>query len=280
MESFNKPVFLKEDSTLKQRLEYLKEKNINDDNYYNIKMGVDGENQLAYHLKRMNIPMYVLRDIHLSTDGFNAQIDFVVITSHHCYFIECKNYNAKTIKVDSNGNFKQNTKSNREYKGIKSPLSQANEQLELFKRIYMDEKHDFNEKNFNKYFKTMVIFANPEIILDTKEASSYIKYNVLKIDNFVKQLKYDEEHQTEVILNNDQMLKLANYFKYKHVDVKFDDVELDRIMQESFLDYEIVEDIGREILQKILRVIIIIGLVLFMILIWILIYYYCIYILK
>ena len=280
MESFNKPEFLKGDSTLEKRLEYLKEKNINDDNYYNIKMGVDGENQLAYHLKRLNIPMYVLRDIHLSIDGFNAQIDFVVITSHHCYFIECKNYNAKTIKVDSNGNFKQNTKSNREYKGIKSPLSQANEQLELFKRIYMDEKHDFNEKNFNKYFKTMVIFANPEIILDTKEASSYIKYNVLKIDNFVKQLKYDEEHQTEVILNNDQMLKLANYFKYKHVDVKFDDVAIDKIMQEPFLDYEIVEDIGREILQKILRVIIIIGLVLFMILIWILIYYYCIYILK
>lgn len=251
MDSFNKPVFLKEDSTLEQRLELLKKSNyVDGENYYNIKMGVDGENQLAYHLKRTNIPMYVLRDIHLSIDGINTQIDFVVITSHHCYFIECKNYNAKTIKVDNNGNFKQNTKNKREYQGIKSPLSQANEQLELFKRIYMEEKHDFNEKNFDKYFKTMVIFANPEIILDTKEASSYIKYNVLKIDNFVKQIKYDEEHQKDVVLNEDQMLKLANYILYKNVDVKFDNIEIDEIKQEPYLDFEYLTDTAKSVVKQ------------------------------
>ena len=76
------------------------------------------------------------------------------------------------------------------------------------------------------------------------------------------------------------MLKLANYFKYKHVDVKFDEVEIDKLMKEPFLDYEIVEDIGRNILSIIFRIIIVIGCVLFMIMIWILLYLYCLYVLQ
>lgn len=245
MESFNKPVFLKEDSTLKQRLEYLRKNPISDgETLYKIKTGVDGEDQLAYHLNRTNIPMYILRDIHLSIDGINTQIDFVVITSHHCYFMECKNYNAKKIKVDSKGDFLIIPEKSRRYIGIQSPLSQVNEQMELFKRICINEKREFNDDRFKEYFKSMVIFANNGVILNTNDAPAYIKYNVKKLDNFINQLKYDEKHYKGKELNQEQMLNLANFILSKNVKVKIEEPIIEDIKDKTQpIDYTIVKNI-------------------------------------
>ena len=54
---------------------------------YMLQKGIEGEKQVAYHLNKANLGMYVLRDVNFSCDDMNAQVDFVVVTSHHCYFI-------------------------------------------------------------------------------------------------------------------------------------------------------------------------------------------------
>ena len=80
---FKDTVFYKESSDLKDRYEALrklKEEYPENENilkeFYNIKKGLDGENEIAYQLKKANIGMYVLKDIKLKYKDLTAQIDY------------------------------------------------------------------------------------------------------------------------------------------------------------------------------------------------------------
>lgn len=230
MESFYKPEVLKNDSSLSKELENLKKYPItNDKKIYMLEKGIEGEKEVEYHLTKSNIGMYIMRDINLLIDGLKAQVDFVVITSHHCYFIECKNYTADIIHIDENRNFEISTKCKNRYRkmGIKSPLSQANDQLSVFKRLYLKDsdnnKNIFNGLKFEDYFKTMVVFTNPESRIDNKRAPFDTKYRVLKVDNLINQIEYDEKHCKGTKLSQNQMLEIANYFLDNNVEIKIDE---------------------------------------------------------
>ncbi len=229
MNSFNKPIFLKEDSSLEKKLEVLK------NNYYSsksdiymIEEGIFGEKQVEYHLEKSNLGMYILRDINLQVDGMTAQIDFVVITSHHCYFIECKNYNADIIHIDENRNFELSTRYKNRYNriGIKSPLSQVEDQLSVFQRICLKDKETIksllNGIKFKDYLKTMVVFTNPSSRINNKKAPYDMKYKVLKVDNLISQIKYDDSHYTGKRLTQDEMKDFAKYFINNHVEPTID----------------------------------------------------------
>lgn len=110
------PVVLKEDSSSDEQLHKLEElqaklNGVNRDKItreiYNIKSGINGENNVLFHLKNSYTGMYVLRDIYLQDGENSAQIDFVVITHKHIFVIECKNY-AFNIEVKSDGAFTYN----------------------------------------------------------------------------------------------------------------------------------------------------------------------------
>ena len=88
-DKLNRPIFLKEESDTNEYIDRLKELQgkasgkTKDRIEREIKLasiGEFGENNIAFELKNSGMPMYVLRDIHLETDGLSAQIDFIVVT--------------------------------------------------------------------------------------------------------------------------------------------------------------------------------------------------------
>lgn len=231
MASFYETIFLKEDSLLEKRLIDLDVNQKNKKDIYMLQKGIEGEKQVAYHLNKANLGMYVLRDVNFSCDDMNAQVDFVVVTSHHCYFIECKNYSADIVRVDENRNFELSTKSGNKYEklGIKSPISQVEDQLSVFKRLCLrnqDEvKELLNGVKFKDYFKTIVVFTNPENRLDLKKTPTDIKYRILKVDNIIRQIEYDQNHYNGKNLSKNQMFNIAEFILKNNVEVKVEKIE-------------------------------------------------------
>ena len=108
---FKDTIFYKEESDLKDKYNALKKLNEEYPNneellyeLYIVKKGLDGENEIAYELKKANIGMYVLRDIKLKYEDLTAQIDYVIITPIYIYYIECKNL-IGNITVTDKGDF-------------------------------------------------------------------------------------------------------------------------------------------------------------------------------
>ena len=232
MEKFYETIFLKSDSTLESKLDNLKRINkINNDEYYMLQKGINGEKQVQYHLGKSNIGMYALRDINLKCEDLKAQVDFVLVTSHHCYFVECKNYNADIIHVDETRNFEMSTRYGKKYNkmGIKSPLSQVDDQLNVFKKICLNNQEQTKELlngiRFKDYFKTMVVFTNPENRLNIKKAPRDIKYRILKVDNLIRQIEYDDKHYTGKRLTKTQIENMANYILSNNVQVEIEQLE-------------------------------------------------------
>ena len=239
MNPFYETIFLKDDSSIDKKIEYLKSLGKSDQNMIK---GSYGERQVAYHLSKSNIGMYVMRDINLECDGLKAQIDFVVVTSHHCYFIECKNYNADIIHVNEFGNFEESTRYGKKYNknSINSPISQVEDQLAVFKRICLKDQNRIKDK-FNDYFKPVVVFTNPDNRLNLKKAPFDIKYRVLMVDNLIRQIEYDEKHFNGKKYSQEQMKQIADYILSKNVEVK---------VEESLYDFESTNAISNNTLRK------------------------------
>lgn len=238
MENFNKPIVLKDDSSLDKKIE-LSKRRMSADELSKYERGSQGEKELLYHLNKSNIGMYIMRDINLSVDNMSAQIDFIVVTSHHCYFIECKNYNSDKIIIDSNGNFEIRNKHGNRYerKGIKSPLSQVKDQLTVFKRICLNNeekvKQLLSKTRFNDYFKELVVFTNSENRIDNTKAPIDMKYKVLKADNIIRQIEYDSSHYNGIRLSQEDMIAIADFILSNNVDISnTSNVKAD----ESFID--------------------------------------------
>lgn len=246
MSSFYETIFLKEDSSLEHKLSLLKTNpRANKDDVYRLEAGIAGEKQVAYHLNKANIGMYAMRDINLVCNDLKSQIDFIVVTSHHCYFIECKNYNVDIIHVDELGNFEISSRNGKRYKkiGIKSPLSQVDDQLTVFKKICLNNqltvKNLLGDIKFKNYFKTIVVFTNSECRLNMQKAPNDIKYRILKVDNLIRQIEYDDKHYTGKRFNQEQMNNIATFILNNNVSV-----EVESIPQSYYLEPEIRQNIN------------------------------------
>lgn len=231
MSSFYETIFLKEDSSLENKLSLLRTNpRANKDDVYMLEAGIAGEKQVAYHLNKANIGVYAMRDINIICEDLKSQIDFIVVTSHHCYFIECKNYNADIIHVDELGNFEISTRYGKRYNkmGIKSPLSQVDDQLTVFKKICLNNQEKvkslLGNMKFKDYFKTIVVFTNPENRLNLKKAPNDIKYRILKVDNLIRQIEYDDKHYTGERFNQEQMNNIATFILNNNVSVEVESI--------------------------------------------------------
>lgn len=219
---FTETVFLKEDSDLERRLEALSKLielyPSNDDllkEYWCVKKGLVGEKEIHYQLEKANIGMYVLHDINLEYENLSAQIDYIIVTKLCCYFVECKNL-IGNITVNEKGDFiREFTYGNKKEKvGMYSPLRQAEEHRDVFKKIWNTKlsknplinslKRTLGESNFENSYRVLVVAANNETILNTKYAPSDIKYKVLKADSLVRQIKYDLEHSNNNYLDSEK----------------------------------------------------------------------------
>ncbi|MDO4996630.1 MAG: nuclease-related domain-containing protein [Bacilli bacterium] len=214
-ENFYETIFLKRNSY--QEDEFKKIVNKNTEKYKSLEKGLEGEKEIEYHLTKSNIGMYVIRDVNIEYDGMTAQIDYIVITSKHCYFIECKNYSGN-VKVDDSGNFTVTKKYGRRFhsQGIYSPIRQVEAQLDVFLKICLNNqdktKELLNGIRFKDYFKTLVVFTNSESILRINKAPEDIKDRVLKVDNLIRILERDQKDTTNGKLTKEQMEKVGKFF--------------------------------------------------------------------
>ena len=262
-EQFRDTIFLKENSTLQKRvkeLEILLEKNHQSEQLqqelFLSKKGLKGEDEIAYQLKKANIGMYVLRDINIEYEDLKAQIDFVVITPWCCYFIECKNLMGN-ITLDERGNFirEYKYKGHSIKKGMESPYRQVCAQREVYKKIWMKIQGKIKtflfEKKFEETYRVLVVAANGENILNTKNAPKDIKYEVIKADALIRKLEYDRNHSDKSLWDNrKEMEKWANHFLSLNVNNKNKDLIKNKNSTEESMNKEISDLMNIQIKNK------------------------------
>ena len=223
---FKDTIFYKENSDLQDKYDALfklnKEYPNNDDLLFElfiVKKGLEGENEIAYQLKKSNVGMYVLRDIKVKYEDLSAQIDYVVLTPLCTYYIECKNL-VGNITVNEKGDFIRELYINGKTikKGMYSPLRQVEAQREVIRKIWESRANTMDKllysKDFNKYRKVLVVASNKETILDTSNAPSDIKYKVLRADSLVRQIEYDFNHRDkdEVLMKKKTLEEAAESY--------------------------------------------------------------------
>ena len=228
---FKDTVFFKETSDLEDKYNALKKLNEEYPNneellseLFIVKKGLDGENEIAYQLKKANIGMYVLRDIKVKHEDLTAQIDYVIITPVFVYYVECKNL-VGNITVTEKGDFIREFTINGKKikKGMYSPLRQVEAQREVMRKIW-ESNHStltklFASKNFDYYRRVLVVAANQDTILNTNKAPKDIKYKVLRADALVRQIEYDLAHRNsdEILETQKGMEKIAQ----SYIDTSF-----------------------------------------------------------
>ncbi len=206
---FKDTIIYKENSELQDKYNALKklvEEYPNNKNLlkqlYIVKKGLEGENEIAYQLKKAHIGMYVLRDMKFKYEDLTAQIDYIVITPVYIYYIECKNL-IGNITVTEKGDFIKETIINDKKSkiGMYSPLRQVEAQREVIRKIWENKissvKKLFASKKFDFYRRVLVVAANHETILNTKNAPTDIKHKVLRADALVRQIEYEFEHRNK-----------------------------------------------------------------------------------
>ena len=206
---FKETVFYKEDSDLQDKYnaliklnkEYPNNKELSNELYI-VKKGLDGENEIAYQLKKAHIGMYVLRDIKMKYQDLTAQIDYVIITPIFTYYVECKNLIGNITVTDKGDFIREYTINGKKIKkGMYSPLRQVEAQREVVRKIWENRKSTMTKiiasKYFDYYRRVLVVAANQETILNTSKAPKEIKYKVLRADSLVRQIEYDLNHRKE-----------------------------------------------------------------------------------
>ena len=211
---FKDTVFYKENSDLQNKYDALKKLNEeypnNEDllsELFIVKKGLDGENEIAYQLKKAHIGMYVLRDIKVKYEDLTAQIDYVIITPVYTYYVECKNLVGNITVTDKGDFIREFTINGKKIKkGMYSPLRQVEAQREVIRKIWESNssaiKKFFASKNFDYYRRVLVVAANQDTILNTNKAPKEMKYKILRADALVRQIEYDLDHR-----GNDEYLE-------------------------------------------------------------------------
>ena len=234
-EKFRDTVFLKSDSELEKKIKVLKElKEKYPDNaeiahdLHITELGLVGENEIMYELKHANIGMYVIHDLTIAIDDLKAQIDFVIITRGYIYFIECKNL-IGNITINNNGDFiREYTYNGQKVKtGIYSPLRQADRHRDVFRKIWNKSNGKlwsfFFDNNFDTFYRSLVVLAKKENILNTKYAPKDVKNKVIRSDNLVRYIEDDlKKIDKDYIDSNKRTEKLAKWLLSLNVEQETD----------------------------------------------------------
>ena len=259
---FKDTVFYKENSDLQDKYNALKKLNDeypnNEDllsELYIVKKGLDGENEIAYQLKKAHIGMYVLRDIKVKHEDLTAQIDYVIITPVYTYYVECKNLVGNITVTDKGDFIREFTINGKKIKkGMYSPLRQVEAQREVIRKIWESNssaiRKFFASKNFDYYRRVLVVAANQDTILNTNRAPKEMKYKILRADSLIRQIEYDLNHrkndeyldseksmeemaQSYINLSNNEDINYYEYYKNKYCNnvISMNDDLKDRLIE-------------------------------------------------
>ena len=262
---FTETIFLKEGSDLQDKLKALtklKEKYPDNkdlqEEWYIVKKGLDGENEIRYELSKANLGLYVLHDVNFQYGDLKAQVDYIVITKYCCYFIECKNLMGN-ITVDEKGNFIREYTYNGEKikKGIYSPLRQVEAQRDVYKKIWNISlsknsvinsfKRALAEKNFTDIHKVLFVLANKDTILNIKKAPGYVYDRVIKADQLIKRIQNDIEFSDKKYWDNQKgMYEWAMGFMKRH---KYTDIDYEKYYTKKFIDKDNDDSLGERLIE-------------------------------
>lgn len=234
------PVFLKEDSNAERQVEKLRELHpfLNKEgqeklgqDIRKLEYGIEGEKNIAFELKNSHMPMYILHDIYLSDGELEAQIDYLIFTKKICFVVECKNL-IGNIKINNGGDFVRTLEygGKKQSKGIYSPITQNQHHLELMKKMRKDSKRNIlskamAEQSFDKKYKSIVVLANPQTIIDYRYAKKEIKEQIVRSDRLIEYIRdsYKESDLSEV--TDSQLLEWAKFYLALHMEIEKDYVK-------------------------------------------------------
>lgn len=230
------PIFLKEDSDAESfiaRMTELSERaqgELKEEIDKEIKLanyGLVGERNIAFELKNSDIDMYILHDLYLECNNFQAQIDYLIISRKRIYVIECKNL-IGNIEIDNGGNFIRTYElyGKKIKEGLYSPITQNERHRLVIKELRGQEKNIitkiFFEKSFDNNYKSVVVLANPKTYLNAKYAKKEVKDQVIRADQLVSYIKQKDKEITDFTYSEDEMRKLATFFLEKNIAERSD----------------------------------------------------------
>lgn len=221
------PVFLKESSSAQEQLKQLTAllgenlpAEIRAQVQRDMKLleaGLYGEEQLAYELRNSHTPMLILHDLYLACGELTAQIDYLLVTRHAVFVIECKNL-VGNIEITNNGDFYRTFLRGAKER-IYSPITQNQRHLELIKAIRMTTKtsllaqHRF-EQDFPLAYRSLVVLANPKTIVNDRYAKKQIRQQVVHCDQLISHIR--EVNATVPSISEKEMQALAQFFLDRH----------------------------------------------------------------
>ena len=229
--TITEPTFIKEDSDAENQLTQLKslyelasgdvKAQIDTDIRY-LNQGIIGEKQIAFELMNSHIPMLILHDLNLNFDGLSAQVDYVIILRTSVVVIECKNLFGN-IEVNSNGDFIRTIEFNGRYRkeGIYSPITQNQRHLDLIKSARFASAQSFIdrvrlERGFERYYRSIVVLANPKTVVNTKFAKKEVKSQIIKADQLINYLKSVLKDTQGEAMTTKEMYELSDFFMSIH----------------------------------------------------------------
>lgn len=228
---------MKEESNAQQQLEQLQTLHTDDAELRKkidkeirlLKYGIAGEERIAFELRNSHIPMYVLHDLCLEHDGLTAQLDYVLITKGKTFILECKNLYGN-IEINNAGDFIRTVQYGHRYEkeGIYSPITQNKRHLELLKAIISERQSNFLRRAiFEKYFydeyRSVVVLANPQTVLNAKFAKKEIKEQVIRSDQLIAYIK--RINAGEAYASAASMQDFANFLLSIHKKISIDYTE-------------------------------------------------------
>ena len=172
-----------------------------------VQIGLSGEKNVIYELKRCINPIVFIHDVTIQNGFHDSQIDFIIITRKGLLVLETKKL-IGDITIDNEGNFIRYFKNAKgevyKKEGIYSPITQNTYHVNALRRLF-----EGNRLYRNLNIESLVVIANTKTIINKKYAPSEIKKLVIKhdqlntiINDFVKDDRYSD-------LNDNKMLEIA-----------------------------------------------------------------------
>lgn len=256
------PVFLKEGSNASRDIEkliQLSEKatgTLKDDIEKQIKIlqyGKYGEECIAFELKNSGMDMYILHDIYIEEGDLSAQIDYLIVGRKLIYVLECKNL-IGNIEVDSNGNFIRTYEINGKKikEGIYSPITQNQRHLQVIKEKGLARRTNILaktifEKNFEKYYQSLVVLSNPKTVLNARYAKKEVKNKIIRADQLIEKIKEIEMLSREPESSVDTMKEIAEALLKHHRENPSDYIKKFEEQLEKALGQELVSEVAQPV---------------------------------
>lgn len=195
----------------------------------NIQKGIDGENEVAYQLRKSGIPMYVLRNVKFIENGSSVESDFIAITKEHIFIIECKNLGSD-ISVDEMGTFIKKGKE----ECMENPLTQNLHHVIALKEILLEKernpiKRQLLKKELEKRLVSYVVFANKKKALTIEDRSLEIEKNVMRSDKLIENMQAAAKERHAHPMSEKKRIAISEFLlnktkeykkKYKQKDMK------------------------------------------------------------